>query len=307
MLKGETGKTPIFNSLPDTFIDSKEFRINQGENVFYILVGKTMNSVTVKCLRYSANLNYNEISILTQNKFNNNDELFFFIVNIFMQNQSNIEIGIENNEMNLNLTFFNMNTNQNQKFVITMTCADNNTDYFINHLWNKLILLEQENAQLKINYQTLFNNHEQLFKEIQSLKTNLNYNNNMINSNNGFNNNINNFNNNPNNGFINANPINPIQQSINLQMNQMNIGNGISIFLKEQGGGNHVTTIHNCNYNDTIAQLMDKYREKKNNKNLKFYLTFNAQVLKPEKTLKQVGLGNLNTLNVIKGDPPIFH
>ena len=51
---------------------------------------------------------------------------------------------------------------------------------------------------------------------------------------------------------------------------------------------------------------MQKYRERIEKPNFKFYLTFNAKVLDPNLTLKQAGLTNLTTLYVMKGDPPIY-
>ena len=50
---------------------------------------------------------------------------------------------------------------------------------------------------------------------------------------------------------------------------------------------------------------MNKYRAKINNPNFKFYLTYSARVLNPNLTLKQAGLTNLTTVNVMKGDAPI--
>ena len=275
-------ETPLGNDYIENLLESKEFQIYQGNHAFLILLGKTINSVTVKCSHYSANLNYNELSIITGNKFNNINELYNFIFNIF--NNNNVQIEIKNNEMNLNLSFYNMNTKQNKKFMITMAYSNNNIDYFINNLWNKITKLEQENEILKMNFQNLMQSNQQLYQEIQSLKNSNNFNNNI---NNMINNNMNN-----------------IHSSFNQSMNDGN--NYISILFKEQGGGNMLKTLHNCNINDTIANLMDRYREKINNRNYKFYLTFNAKVLEPRKTLKQVGLTNSTTLNVVKGDPPVY-
>ena len=295
------GETPIGNNYTENLLESKEFHIIQDNQAFLILIGKTMNLVTVKCSSYSTNLNYSEISLIAQNQLNSINELYNFIVFIFTNR--GVKVEMKNNEINLYLSFFNNNMKQNKIFMITLTYSANNTDYFINHLWNKITRLESENNQMQMNYQNLLQNFQYLKNEIDSLKNNFAPNNNFINNNmNNMNNNNNMMNGYMNNNFNNGN-IN-INNSFNQQMNNGN--NSISILFKEQGGGNQVKTLYNCNINDTIAQLMDKYRQKIDNKNLKFYLTFNAKVLNPAKTLKQLGLTNLTTLCVMKGDPPIY-
>lgn len=291
-----SGETPSGNNYTENLLESKEFRIIQDNHIFLILIGKTMNSVTVKCSSYSTNLIYSEISLIAQYQLNSMNELYNFIILIF--NSGNVKIEMENNNINLYLSFFNNNTKQNKLFMITLNYSRDNTDYFINHLWNKITRLESENNQMQMNYQNLLQNFQSLKNEIDILKNNFSPNNNFINNN--VNNNM--MNNYMNNNFNNNNNIN-VFNSFNQQM--MNGNNSISILFKEQGGGNQVRTLYNCNLDDTIVQLMDKYREKINNRNLKFYLTFNARVLKPEKTLRQIGLTNLTTLCVMRGDPPI--
>ena len=290
-----SGETPSGNNYTENLLESKEFRIIQDNHIYLILIGKTMNSVTVKCSSYSTNLIFTEISLIAQYQLNSMNELYNFIILIF--NSGNVKIEMKNNNINLYLSFFNNNTKQNKLFMITLNYSRDNTDYFINHLWNKITRLESENNQMQMNYQNLLQNFQSLKNEIDSLKNNFSPNNNFINNN--MNNNM--MNNYMNNNFNNNN-IN-VLNSFNQQM--MNGNNSISILFKEQGGGNQVRTLYNCNLDDTIAQLMDKYREKINNRNLKFYLTFNARVLKPEKTLRQIGLTNLTTLCVMRGDPPI--
>ena len=290
------GETPSGNNYTENLLESKEFRIIQDNHIYLILIGKTMNSVTVKCSSYSTNLIFTEISLIAQYQLNSMNELYNFIILIF--NSGNVKIEMKNNNINLYLSFFNNNIKQNKLFMITLNYSRDNTDYFINHLWNKITRLESENNQMQMNYQNLLQNFQSLKNEIDSLKNNFSPNNNFINNN--MNNNM--MNNYMNNNFNNNNNIN-VLNSFNQQM--MNGNNSISILFKEQGGGNQVRTLYNCNLDDTIAQLMDKYREKINNRNLKFYLTFNARVLKPEKTLRQIGLTNLTTLCVMRGDPPI--
>ena len=292
-----SGETPSGNNYTENLLESKEFRIIQDNHIYLILIGKTMNSVTVKCSSYSTNLIFTEISLIAQYQLNSMNELYNFIILIF--NSGNVKIEMKNNNINLYFSFFNNNIKQNKLFMITLNYSRDNTDYFINHLWNKITRLESENNQMQMNYQNLLQNFQSLKNEIDSLKNNFSPNNNFIDNN--MNNNM--MNNYMNNNFNNNNNNINVFNSFNQQM--MNGNNSISILFKEQGGGNQVRTLYNCNLDDTIAQLMDKYREKINNRNLKFYLTFNARVLKPEKTLRQIGLTNLTTLCVMRGDPPI--
>ena len=134
-----SGETPSGNNYTENLLESKEFRIIQDNHIFLILIGKTMNSVTVKCSNYSTNLNFSEISLIAQYQLNSLNELYNFIILIF--NSGNVKIEMKNNNINLYLSFFNNNTKQNKLFMITLNYSTDNTDYFINHLWNKIIFI----------------------------------------------------------------------------------------------------------------------------------------------------------------------
>ena len=268
--------TPDKKIIPmEHLLESREFQIFQGNNVFLILIGKTINSVKVKSSHYSVELNFKEISTISESPLNSNDDLFKFLVNIFMNN--NVQIMIKNNEMNLKFEFFNNYIKQNKKFVIALKYSNDNINYFIYDLWLKLTNLEKENNSLKLSLSQEISN---LKEELQTLK----------------NNNVFTFGNCINNPMNKNNPMIP---PIN------NANNNISLFLKEQSEGNKIKTLHKCNLDNTISEIIDKYREKINNKNLKIYLTYNANILNPKKTLKQVGITSGATLTVMKGDPPI--
>ena len=181
-----------------------------------------------------------------------------------------------------------------------MGYSNNNTDYFINHLFNKLTKLETENNALKMNYQNLFQNYQILSQDLNQIKSQM-----QLMQNNNINNNNINFisnNNNMSNVFMGNNDN---EQNIHMSANQINLdsNNTISILFKDQSG--KPKTIRGCNLNTTVEQLMNKYREKINNPNFKFCLSFNAKFLNPNITLKEAGLSNLATLNVIPGDSPI--
>ena len=135
MLKGET---PLGNNLTENLLESEEIQIIQDNLTFLILIGRTNNLVKVKSSCYSCDLNCIESSFLCGKQFNSVNELYFFIVNIFKG--KNIQINISNNEMNITLSFYNDIMKQQKTFMLTMRYSENNTDYFINHLWNKLII-----------------------------------------------------------------------------------------------------------------------------------------------------------------------
>ena len=299
-----SGDTPPDNFFVENFLETKEFQIISKNKVYLILIGRSQNSVTVKSLNHSVVLNPQEIAIVAEMMFHSIIELYNFIINIF--NNNGVQINIENNDMNLYLSFFNMNTKTQKNFMISLKYSAQNTDYFINNLFQKITNLESENNSIKMNNQYLLQEINNIKQEIQSLKNNSNMNNM---------NNINNMMNNMNlgNNISNINIMNnQLMNSPNQQMNNINnintnINNGnISVILKEQGGGSNVKSLHNCSPNDTIEKLMERYREKIKNKNFKFYLTYNAKFLNPKKTLKEIGYTNYMTFNVIKGDPPNF-
>ena len=107
--------TPNKNIIPmENLLESREFQILQGNNVFLILIGKTMNLVKVKSSYFSVDLNFKEISTIAEFPLNSIDELFNFIVNIFMSN--NVKVEMTNNEMNLILAFLN-NKNKINNFL----------------------------------------------------------------------------------------------------------------------------------------------------------------------------------------------
>ena len=299
MLKGESETPSLFvNNYIDNLLESEEIQIFQNNYIFLILIGRTNNSVIIKSSYYSANLNNNEISFISGHNFQSINELYNFIINIFKNNQ--VQINLANNEMNLKLSFFN-NNNQLKSFQITMVFSNSNTDYFINHLFNNLTKLESENNTIKMNYQNLFQNYQTLYQELNQIKSQMQL---IQNNNINFNNNNNSImNNNMNNIFMNNNANNQIMNNSGNQIN-FNPNNTISILFREQSGA--PKTLDRCNLNDTIGQLMDKYREKIKKPNFKFYLTYNAKVLDPNLTLKQAGLTNLTTLYVMKGDPLIY-
>ena len=298
MLKGET---PYFigNNFTENLLDSEEFQIFQNNYTFLVLIGRTNNFVTVKSSNYSTNLNVNDISIISGQKFMSTNDLYNFIINIFKNKRIQINlVNNEMNEMNLNLSFYN--NNQLKSFQLTMGYSNNNTDYFINHLFNKLTKLETENNALKMNYQNLFQNYQILSQDLNQIKSQM-----QLMRNNNINNNNINFisnNNNMSNVFMGNNDN---EQNIHMSANQINLdsNNTISILFKDQSG--KPKTIRGCNLNTTVEQLMNKYREKINNPNFKFCLSFNAKFLNPNITLKEAGLSNLATLNVIPGDSPI--
>ena len=297
MLKGQT---PVGNNFTENLLESEEILIIYNNLSFLILVGRTNNFVKVKSSCYSCDLNCQESSIVCGKQFNSVNELYYFIVNIFKG--KNIQINIKDNELNITLSFYNDIMKQNKQFTLTLRYQENNTDYFINYLYNKLIKLEAENNMIKMNYQSLFQNYQNLFKELDQVKSDillLKNNNNMIN----FSGSI--INNNNNNYLQNS--INNMNMQMNMQMNNQinNENNTISILFREQDGSHQLQTLQNCNINETIGQLMNKYRAKINKPNFKFYLTYSARVLNPNLTLKQAGLSNLTTVNVMKGDAPI--
>ena len=59
--------TPDKKIIPmEHLLESREFQIFQGNNVFLILIGKTINSVKVKSSHYSVELNFKEISTISE-------------------------------------------------------------------------------------------------------------------------------------------------------------------------------------------------------------------------------------------------
>ena len=256
----QKGQTPVGNNFTENLLESEEILIIYNNLSFLILVGRTNDFVKVKSSCYSCDLNCGESSFLCGKQFNSVNELYYFIVNIFKG--KNIQINIKDNELNITLSFYNDIMKQNKQFTLTLRYQENNTDYFINYLYNKLIKLEAENNMIKMNYQSLFQNYQNLFKELDQVKSDillLKNNNNMIN----FSGSIINNNNNNNNYLQNS--INNMNIQMNMQMNNQinNENNTISILFREQDGSHQLQTLQNCNINETIGQLMNKYRAKK--------------------------------------------
>ena len=150
----------IDTELLENINEYEEYFLLKENNAFKIIVEKINdNNISIKCKRYAAQINLQEFSILTKTSFNNIDEVYEYIINIFENNNVNIkEINI-NQEMKLLLTTFT--GKREKKIQLALAYNKGNKNLIINELQNftkevnniknEMILLEKEINNLKNN------------------------------------------------------------------------------------------------------------------------------------------------------------
>ena len=150
----------IDSELLENINEYEEFFLLKENNVFKLIVEKTNNNnIIIRCKRYITQININEFSIIIKNSFNNIDEVYKYIINIFENNKVNIKEIKNNKEMKLLLTFFNgkiekkfeiiLIYNKDSKNLIFNELKNNKNE--INNIKNDMKLLEKEINNLKNN------------------------------------------------------------------------------------------------------------------------------------------------------------
>jgi len=327
---------PISDFNIENYIKSKEYQINK-DNIYYnILIGKTSKHVIIRSLQFCINITPEEFGFLNIND-KSIDNLFDYFVDIFDKKKIKIDEIKPKKIMKLILIGINKKKEE-KKFELILNYYPDNTEHIINHLWNEYIKIQnnlnkiqEENNQIKENCKKLKENNQKLKeenntikednkklnKEIELTKQELNKikkENEQIKENikkdkNNYSklteeiNSIKNDIQSNNINFQNQIPYINNNNDINIINEENEVNNGFSLLFREPGGSIKAT-LDNCRPNDTVKDLMEKYKKKTKN-NSEFYFIYNAKQLNEDETLEQAGLMNLVTINVMKGRPPL--
>ena len=79
------------NNLLNSIIEYEEYCLIKDNNEYKIYILKLKNEIIIKCKDYQISLNINNLSILIKSVFNNIDDIYKFIINIFEQNKVKIK------------------------------------------------------------------------------------------------------------------------------------------------------------------------------------------------------------------------
>ena len=270
----------------EKLIKSKEYKLEKDNNSIGILLGRTDNCIIIRNLYNEIKINKDDFSILTKIIFNSIDEAYEYLKQHFDDKKVTIKIN-EKRILKLLILTYDPIKRKDKEIEICLKSQIKNEDDIINTLIEKYIKLEKklnniqkENEELKkenTKIRTTLNEilpDIEMFKEIFGLNqqectmilnnqmqnnqmNNNQMNNNQMNNNQMQNNQMNNF---PNFHMAQIlqrmrmnNPMNQIQQ----MNNNLNQANNINVFFKR---GNHGVIVVTCFSNETINNLISRYR-----------------------------------------------
>jgi hypothetical protein len=128
------------------YYEYQEYYFNNNNKIYKIIVEKRDNLIIIKNSYYMINFNYQELSLLLKENFNDTYEAYEYIINIFEQNKVKIENIVFKKEMKLILFI------KESKVEIILQYNKINNNYFIdeiNKLKNDITDLKNENDKLK--------------------------------------------------------------------------------------------------------------------------------------------------------------
>ena len=151
-------KTPKDNSIKEKLFDNlcefEEYYLIKDNCAYKFFIGKLINDVIIRCENYEIKLNANELSILSRFIFDNINEVYDYINNIFKNNKVKLNNICINKTITLIIKIYVHNEEKDIELILTQT--NENKDLIINEI-NK-------------NYKELKNEINYLKNEILSLK-----------------------------------------------------------------------------------------------------------------------------------------
>lgn len=136
-IKYKNDEIKLFNNL----IDFQDFYLQINNIIYKFLIYKRCNDIIIKCKNYEIIFTCNELSVLTKSIFNNINDAYDFIINLFEENKVKIK-NIKNNK-ELVLLFKIYVYNKKQDIELLLIYDKNNTDRIIKQIndnYNKLKL-----------------------------------------------------------------------------------------------------------------------------------------------------------------------
>ena len=160
-------------------IESQEYFLIYENIIYKIVIGKNTNEIFIKNKNYIFTFNENDLSILTNTRFNSIDEAYDFINILFEENRVIIKSIAINKEIKLLIK------TELERDIIKLTLKydkdnskinENNNDYIINELTqlkNQINDLKDENIKLKNEIDKLKEYHENNSPKDIKLKTDI--------------------------------------------------------------------------------------------------------------------------------------
>ena len=157
------------NNLFNNIIEYEEYFLIKDNNIYKIYILKLKNEIIIKCKDYQISLNINNLSILTKSIFNNIDDIYQFIINIFEQNKVKIKDIISYKSIKLILK---INIDNMEKEIEIILYYNKENKYLNNN-----ILINKEINNIKDEIKILKNKIDNSKVNISNLKENNNKNN----------------------------------------------------------------------------------------------------------------------------------
>ena len=128
------------NKDSNNLLECEEYFLMKENNIYKLIIEKRNNNIIIKCRNYNIKYNNNDLSLLTNTNYNNINEAYDYIINIFEKNNVSIKDITLNKSMILQLK--------------------------IN------ILNEEKEIEITLEYnkEAINNNHNELIKEVNDLK-----------------------------------------------------------------------------------------------------------------------------------------
>jgi len=149
----------IFNKPPK--LEYKEYYIIHSYIIYKIIIAKNENEIIIKCKNYMITFNSNDLSLLTNVKFDSIEKTYEYISNIFEENNYLIKNIIKKKEIQ-----FILKTNK-KEIEIVLLYKEYNNDFIINEI-NKL-KIENEKMKKEINILKGYHNNGSNPKDIKLL------------------------------------------------------------------------------------------------------------------------------------------
>ena len=156
------------NKFNEYLFDEQEFYLIKENNVFKFIIGKRIDEIFIKSNNYEIELNINELTILTKSFFNNINDGYDFIINLFEENKVNIKDIIIKKSIKLIFKIYIYNKEKEIEILLTYNKQIKNVNELnynemkneLNKLKEEIKLLRKEINELKNNNNILNNNNE---------------------------------------------------------------------------------------------------------------------------------------------------
>lgn len=147
-------------------IDYEEFFYMKEKLIYKIMILKQKSQITIECKKYKASYSLKDLSILFKREFDNIDDAYEFIINIFDENNFSIDIAKNKREKLL----IKINNNINTQIALIYNKHNKNCLLNeINDLKNVIDSLKKENNQLNNEIKKIKADNNNEIKDIKFL------------------------------------------------------------------------------------------------------------------------------------------